>query len=144
GGVETGGAQRVRERGVLDRLAVGPFDRQLAEVTVAYREGERVDRRLQGVLVVGPGQQGAATTLDVQDELAVEQHHERARLAAGAVGADVTRTFGPGQRRTVRVRRVGGRQRDRGPGRPVVAGGRLQPQPVDRARRRELRGTEPF
>ena len=41
--------------------------------------------RGQRLRVVGEGQQGAAAALDVEDQVAVDQHDQRARLAAGPV-----------------------------------------------------------
>ena len=95
--------------------------------------------------VVGPGEQGAAAALDVQREAAVDQHHQRPRLASGAVpaalaalGVDPVR---PGQRGAVRVGGVGGGQRDRGRLRVGVDLGEGA-QPVDRPGGAELGGAE--
>ena len=110
-----------------------------------------------GARVVGEGQQRAATPLDVEHQLAVDQHDQRAGLAAGAVAGGLAPALGPGaarHRRGSPGRRrpappsgpVGRRPPPGCPGRPWWdgCGGRCRPpcrraaagsgpQPVDRA-----------
>ena len=122
-----------------------------------HRAGERRRRLLEDVLVLGPGQQRLPAALDVEDQLAVDQDHQRAGLPAGAVTgrlparpgalADVDRlgvsgsgTVGPGQRGAVDVRRVRRRQHHRAARYPVRRGEGAQP--VDRPGRAELGGPE--
>src|SRR5687768_11121009 len=65
GRAEPGVDQRLRERCVLDRLAVGALDREAAQRAVASREGQRVDGRADHARVVRVRQQAPATLLDV-------------------------------------------------------------------------------
>ena len=58
-----------------------------AEGAVADGEGEGVDGGSEDGRVVGIGQQRPAAPLDVQDEVAVDQHDHGAGLAAGPVAS---------------------------------------------------------
>src|SRR5688572_5358917 len=82
-GPEAGRLERDAERGRHDHLAVGSLDCELAEAAVAHGEGQCVDRRLQRVEVLAPGEQRLAAALDVEHEGAVDEDDERAGLATG-------------------------------------------------------------
>ena len=85
------------------RRPVGPLDREPAELSVAHGQRQCVDRGLQQAGVVGEGQQGAAAALDVQGELAVDEHDQGAGLAARPVAgvlAGAARSARAGRRRT--------------------------------------------
>ncbi len=76
--------------------AVGLLHREASEHAAAYGGGERRGRGSQHVGLVGPGEQRAAAALDVEHERAVDEHHQRARLAAGPVPArDLAGLRGP-------------------------------------------------
>ena len=85
-GVETGGLERLAQGAAFaaeDTDAVGPFDGEPAEMTVAHREGQRVDRELERPGIVGEGQQGAPAALDVDGQVAVDEHHQSPALRPG-------------------------------------------------------------
>ena len=69
--------------------------------------GERRGGRREQVGVVGPGEQGAAAALDVQGQRAVDQHDQRAGLAARAVAAALGRRRRPPGPATAAPRRRG-------------------------------------
>ena len=146
-GDEAGRLQRLRAAGVgaaaedaarrrPSRRSAGPARPARTAVGRARRiaGGERVG-------VVGEGEQGPAAALDVQRQLAVDQHHERAGLAAGPVARRGCRRRSAGRARAARRRR-GWPGRSRPARRRAglssavarVAGERAQP--VDRAGRR--------
>ena len=86
-------------RAASTSLAVGAFDGEPAERALPDGQGQRVGRGLQQLGLVGPGQQGPAAALDVQRQFAVDEHHQRAGLAAGLVPgrapASARRATGP-------------------------------------------------
>ncbi len=95
-------------------------------------------RRLDpGVIRRNERLQPAPAALDVQHGLASGQHHVRARDPGRARGS--RRPGRPGQRRTVRLRRIDRGEHDR---RVLVCPAR--PQPLDRARRANCAPPKPF
>ena len=82
--------------------------------------------------------QAAAALLHVDDRLGPREHDVGARDAGGPALLGVA--LGPGQRRAVGLRRVGGGEDDR----RGLLGDLLRAQPLDRAGERELRAAEPL
>ena len=66
--------------------------------------------RLHHALVVAVREQRPAAALDVEHEAAVDQHDRRAGLAPGPMPGVDGAALGPGQRRAVRVGRIGRRE----------------------------------
>src|SRR6202011_5585384 len=97
-----------------DDAAVGLLHRDAAERALADGPGEGLGARLKRGRVLGPGQQRLAASLDVQDQIAAEEHHDRARLASWPVrGRRLLWAGWPRQRRTVGLRRIGGGEHNR-------------------------------
>src|SRR5260221_12918550 len=139
---EAGRAQRLRERRLVDRRAVDLFDE---ERIAPFRYGlggqrpsnERADARDVALLTVDEGEGTVLVAGDVRGERAVDQDHERPRDAHRLAAA---LPLGPAERGAVRVRRIGGGERDHG---WLLAGLTHRPEPIDGTRQRELRGTTP-
>jgi hypothetical protein len=73
--------------GPEDSIAVGLLDGEPPEGALADGQGEGVSGALERLRLVGPGQQRLASTLDVEDELAVDEHDQGAGLASRLVPA---------------------------------------------------------
>ena len=98
--------------------------------------------RVVGRGIVGECQQRPSAAFEEPGQLAVDQHDERAGLAAGRARAGPSRR-GPGQCGAVGVRRVGGGQHDRPVFRPLrVDTVEVAAQPVDGRGDGELRAAQ--
>ncbi len=119
-------------------LAVDPLERDPPGRPVARRRREGREREPDRRLVrQAEARQRAAAALEVEDRRAVDEHDVRAVRARGAACA----RLGPGERGTVRLRRVGGREDER---LRLVAGLAQVAQPLDGAGQGELRAAEPL
>ena len=85
--MEAGLGQRIDEgmARAEQRAAVGLLDGEPAERALTHGQGEGVGGGLEARRVVGPRQQGLAASLDVEDEVAVDEDDERPGLAARLV-----------------------------------------------------------
>ena len=131
------------------RSAVGALDGELAERTLADRQGQGAGRCLQRRRVLAPGEQRPPAPLDVEDQFTIDHHDEGARLASRLMASPAAfdrLPARPRQRRAVGVGGVAGRQDQRGQdgasGFPQRAHARAKA--VDCAGRAELRRTQPF
>ena len=142
--------------------AVGLLDGDAPQAAAAHGIGEGGCGGTQQVGVLGVGEQRLATALDVEDEVAVDEHHHGPRLAAGLVAAAlvgrggvigrrrVDGAVGPRQGGAERVGGVAGGEHDGHQGLAVVVTGAASDapdaadtagaaaQPVDGARGAEL------
>ena len=127
--------------GVGDGLAVHLANLDTPGAAVFHQCGERIDPfgLLQGT---GKRDQMMRSPVEPHQRLTERQHHQRACAACRPA-----RGFGPGNGRTVGLRRIGGGQhqgRRHEVGMQFDVGGLAHAaQPVDRARQAELRRTKP-
>ena len=97
---EPGLLEGLRQRRVTaGPFPVGAFHGQPPERAVPDGAGQRNRAEGQPPGIVGPGQQGTAAALDVQDQRSVHEHDQRAGLAAGPVrGSRLAAALGPALR----------------------------------------------
>src|SRR5438093_10488514 len=110
---EAGGAQRFRERRLVDRKAVDLVQEEgRAAVGTRFRGERGGDEPACGrhlvLVAVDEREQRAFVARETRREHAVDEHDERAR---GAHRSPTLRAFGPRHRRAVEARRIGGRER---------------------------------
>ena len=95
--------------------------------------------------IAGEGDQGAAAPLRVNNRGPIDKDHQCPGAPGGTVfDIGVHRSFRPGQRRTERIGRVGGRQYQAPTGHAVGVGADEGAHPVDGTGRGELGGAEPL
>ena len=120
-----------------------PFGRALRDRDELAREGA-ADLRALRFIVRQRDDQLAIAAADPRRQAAVDDHHARAGRARGLPARDVAlaghvESNGPRQQHAIRIRRIGGRQRDRD---DLVALLARVAQQIDRAGLRELRRAE--